>query len=255
MAWLLIVAILLLRNAYVYCLDASNIPANRSQIFVVIARYQEPTEHLQWLSGYPHVIYNRGEAFPNTSLVHSIDVLDNVGRESFIYLSYIVHNYFRLSNITIFSQAVQSWDGYGDGHFKRDVEALVDGTIVFSPGNDGFMYLIPACVNVRAPQYIRWFQKRYGHDSAGLLWTGYKDLLGFDIGNPRFTPTALFAVTREAVLRKPRDYYAALARRMASEADSMLGHFFERAWPQVFRSSCSSGQDFKCHYDPAVNCG
>ena len=115
---------------------------NRTDFMIIIARYEEPVDHLGWLKDYPHVIYNRGPAIVTTSSednkdtsnvdvlssLRTVDVLDNVGRESFIYLSHIVHSYHKLHEINIFSQAVQrveSVNWYNDNNFKKDIEDLV----------------------------------------------------------------------------------------------------------------------------------
>ena len=113
---------------------------NRTDIMIIISRYEEGVDQLSWLKDYPHIIYNRGPSIiPPGSMdknasdasVHNlrtVDVLDNVGRESFIYLSHIVHRYHKLHDINIFSQAEQRvppapW--YNDSCFKKDVEDLV----------------------------------------------------------------------------------------------------------------------------------
>eukprot|EP01036_Dinobryon_divergens_P031950 gene31950-41445_t len=194
---------------------------------IIISRFEEGVDHLSWLKDYPHIIYNRGPAIvppdsnasdANLHSLRTVDVLDNVGRESFIYLSHIVHRYHKLHEINIFSQAEQrvpTVPSYDDNCFKKDVEDLVAGNIAFVPENDGFLFLIPACEHAYNLIYAKYFEKRYG-ESVSLFSSGFKDLLNYESANPiRFTPTALFAVRKETILRNPREYYINLARTMS----------------------------------------
>ena len=155
--------------------------------------------------------------------------------------------------------------------------------------------MIPACEHAYNLIYAKYFEKRYG-ESVSLFSSGFKDLLNYESANPiRFTPTALFAVRKETILRNSREYYINLARTMSrsvdytccvvcmyvyvyksihtyicihctyllsylliltinSARDPFIGHFFERAWPEVFHSNCSSGPEYRCHYNKEVNC-
>lgn len=133
---ILLHVILLLSCSFTIAIGTKNSP-NRTDIMIIISRFEEGVDHLSWLKDYPHIIYNRGPAIvpPDSNAsdasLHSlrtVDVLDNVGRESFIYLSHIVHRYNKLHEINIFSQAEQRvptvpW--YNDNFFKKDVEDLV----------------------------------------------------------------------------------------------------------------------------------
>ena len=55
---------------------------------------------------------------------------------------------------------------------------------------------------------------------------------------PKFICGNFFAVTKEAILRRSRDFYIKLARILGREENPDLCNFFERAWPQVFNSTC-----------------
>ena len=85
---------------------------NRSNIQVVLARYNDPMDHLMWIKEYPHLIYNRGEPIKDTNpnSEYPLQVVDltlyaNCGREPYVYISHIIHHYNRLADITIFSLA------------------------------------------------------------------------------------------------------------------------------------------------------
>lgn len=216
-----------------------------SHIHVVIARYQENVDHLSWLQHIPHTIFNRGEEV-NVPL-HIVERLDNVGRESFLYLSYIAHNYHRLANITVFSQASQAVKHiYNDGDFRKDVEDMAFGRISLPAHTDGFAFCIPTYTSVFNAQHLAHLSKVYGAGTVKVLKEGYQNLLHFSVENPRFSGTGCFFVTRNAILRNSRQYYVKLARLLGRDNDPVEGHFFERAWPEVFHSNCTAGKDFNC---------
>lgn len=224
-----------------------------SKVHVVIARFNENIDHLKWLEKFPHTIYNRGDNVP--SYFHSLECLENVGRESFLYLSYIAKHYHHLSSITIFSQPSQAVKHiYNDGDFKSDVEDLASGKKTFSVENDGFAFCIPGCTSAVNEFQITDLGKKYGTEKAKLLRDGYKERLHFPVDNPRYSGTGCFFVTREAIHRNSRQYYVNLARSMQSEQDPIEGHFLERAWAEVFHSNCSAGVKFHCLLDSHITC-
>lgn len=60
------------------------------------------------------------------SYYHKYKRIPNVGRESYTFLYHIVHNYNRLANVTVFSQASAPTKGYeghrkGGGHLMQNV--------------------------------------------------------------------------------------------------------------------------------------
>lgn len=217
------------------------------KVHVVIARFAEDISHLLWLSAFPHTIYNRGDDVHNTSL-KIVTRLENVGRESFLYLSHIVQHYHRLPETLVFSQAVQSVRHiYNDDDFRKDVEDFAIGKLSFSASNDGFAFCLPGCSSARDPRHIDDLFKRY--QTREIFDSGYERLLNFSVANPRFSGTGSFFVHKSAILRNPREYYVRLARVLGRENDPVQGHFFERAWPEVFHSNCSGSPRFSCLFD------
>ena len=69
----------------------------------MLARFKEDMHEQLWLPYHniSHIIYNRGESIPESYGYKVIEELENVGRESFIYLRYIVENYDVLSDLTV----------------------------------------------------------------------------------------------------------------------------------------------------------
>lgn len=206
------------------------VPINGPSIFVVVSRFNEPA-NLSWLSHLSHTIYNRGDEILGGSL-HSVDVLDNVGRESFIYLKHIVDNYHSLADLNVFTQAGQTWGNYSDSTFKFDVLRLASGRVKLPPQNEGFAFLSSSAYPVEFGLHGITFRNGIPHEPlTDAVFERFPDLpltvpsvrerikllitnvfLGPYIEFPRFSPTGTFVVTREAVRRRTIDYYRRLAR-------------------------------------------
>ena len=236
--------ILLYRVLFLFCILATEIRVQSiHRIEVVIARYNEDISHLNWLSEFPHVIYNRGEEEVPASAGKSLTIInqyENVGRESFIYLNHILHHFHHLANVTIFSQTCHDKKdplNYDDNDFQETVRGFVNGTLSLNELNDGFAYLLPVCFN--------W---QFAVSGWGFERDNYfKNLYNFEVPQPRFAPTGAFAITRELILRQPKSYYANIIRTLSTENSPRIGHFFERTWSELFHSRCCAERDYYCH--------
>jgi len=92
-----------------------NVP--KSEVEIVLAHYDED---IDWSNPYSNIrtIYCKG---PVTKRPHGCTHLENVGREGHTFLYHIVHNYDKLSQWTVFTQAQAPTNGYrghrlGGGH-------------------------------------------------------------------------------------------------------------------------------------------
>lgn len=257
------------KHANLFNLSSVEYDADKENIQVVIARYNEPMDHLWWIRDYPHLIYNRGENIVDTDpkpgfplQVVDLTLYANCGRESYIYISHIIHHYNSLADITIFSLAhhkniEENPDAsYTNENFKTDVENFANKKIVFKEENDGFMFLIPKCIPLDdyLGQKISYYNKKFGTDQFDVLWDGFVDILNFSADKKRFAPVGHFAVTKEAIQRRSREFYISLAKTLSHESDPVVGHFYRRGWWAVFQSKCTSGEDYHCHHDPKINC-
>lgn len=229
-----------------------------SKVQVILARYSEQLDHLDWLTKYTHTIYNRGKDIEVPFKLNEVKVYTNFGKESFIYLDHIIEHYDNLAEIMVFSQASQDFGNYSNANFQRDVEGLATGDIQFSIESDGFMFLLPYCFTalVEENRFVPWFNSLYGPYAHKLLVYGYDNILHAGVNQAvlRFGPTGCFTVRREAVYRHSRAYYSDLRDRLSYALDPAIGHFFERSWSVVFSSSCAHHPvDYYCHYDKEVS--
>jgi len=86
----------------------------RRHVEIVMSRYQED---IAWSDMYASLrtVYDKlplGWRVPKNDTVY----IDNVGRESYVYLKHIVDNYDRLADLTVFTQAGVPTAGYETGH-------------------------------------------------------------------------------------------------------------------------------------------
>lgn len=224
---------------------------NRTEVVFVVSRFREKMDHLCYLTHFRHVVYNRGDA----SSLHAcgyrvLDRLENVGRESFVYLSFIVEHYDRLPPAMVFLQA-------DNEYLKTDLADFFEkATVTLPPENDGFAFLHPSCTSSRNPNHLQALTRKYGSPAKDLLLHGHETLLHVDIKNPRYAGFGYFIVTRENVLRRPKSFYVELARRIGDRNDAYEGHFYERAWSEIFLSKCAADPvKYFCSLKRNLPCG
>lgn len=213
---------------------------------IIGVRYKDPLptefKHQLWFAKYPHLIYNRGKGeFP--PIFNTIDMLENCGREGYVYLYHMYHNYDNLPNITIFAQ----YDHLLSERECPDITSIMTGKNL-ADINDGFAFVGNRCLDDRVRVFL------YGYERWGKTLddvTKQMDTMlgpGHAVTNPRYIPTAFFAVTKEAIHRNSKDFYRKTAQLLGYDENPWQGHFFERAWPEVFKSKCGQHELFCCKY-------
>lgn len=210
---------------------------------VVISHFKEPYSSLAWLSKYPNYINDRGLSFggahPNG--LHIVRDTHNAGKESSVYLNYIINQYDSLSPVTVFSQAEPVSNKYSMQKFQADIEWLSQRQGILRPENDGFAFLgehiIPFQVGVFAshPLHLMHFLIEIGN---------------FTAVNRNFAPGGMFLVSKEAVLRRSKAYYVRLVRLLTYAKFTDEGYTFERIWPAIFDSKCVLGGFDDCMMKP-----
>jgi hypothetical protein len=220
---------------------------------LVVARYNEDLFWLNWLPFRPRVIvYNKGVAIkplddiaPNAG--GTVIPLPNVGRESHTYLHHIVANYDQLADVTIFVQG--QIEDLGANIFPSlayyVAPAMRDG---FSASDlELFFPYLPSDANIhgklmRDPRY------RAGIASGDIL-AAEKDIKGFAAQYLGKVPPVMvvsfsgcFAVSRDTVLRRPREFYEALLAELAAHKNPEIGHYMERLWCAIFSGNRRFGK-------------
>ncbi len=193
----------------------------KDKVEIVVARYNED---LEWLKDYKSfsTIYNKGEYIDNAIR------LPNVGRESHTYLYHIIKNYDNLAEITLFTQGdllnhtnipiaeYFNCDGYKSFYDCRYLN--ID--------NRGIMI-----------HHGKWLEEiNTGHMKRAEIsfvdW--WKKYVGTDLRDFCYNPGAIFAVSKDRITRKPKEFYIELLNAISNHVNDELGHYYERCWRTLF---------------------
>ena len=229
----------------------SEIRIRKKHLRVVVTRYLEPIKNISWLHNYTHTIYSRTDCEAAHGL-HIVPLVENVGREGFVYLQHIIRNYHSLENCTVFLQ--------GDIAIAYEdiLKPVLDTLITGSNGTltHDFQFLLPHCHSSYVFNWVymqKLMQILHVESLRGNITISqehefdleFKHLLFllFDLKidhEPMFTPSGSIAVSRGLIHRNPISYYIRLARYLGTENNPVIGHFYERSWSYLFKSNCSS---------------
>ena len=224
--------------------------SHKKKLRIVISHFHEPIERLAWLHNYTYTIYSRSDCGESHGL-HLTPLMENVGREGFIYLQHIALNYRNLDEITVFLQADVAIDNAAI--LQGAINELIAGHEAFQIY--GFLYVLPACFTSSTriapftPKLIQEFNlKNFSDIPTPFLTDDYEVefsnlvsiLFGVNLNHkPMFSPSGSFAVSRAQIHRHPVCYYVDLARHLGKENRPPIGFFFERTWSYVFGSDCA----------------
>jgi hypothetical protein len=208
---------------------------------IVVARFNEDLSWLDQQRGNRKVtVYNKGpNEYPGATK------LPNVGNESHTYLWHIVNNYDNLAPRTVFimgsavSREDRRWilenlfsklDTHDKSEFGvtcNDVEDLKTNTYYFkldeiektTKENTDIINEKKLEPSPERP-FGQWYETNFGNFKSDKIC---------------YVPN--FAVTRDDIRRKPKEYYKHLLDKYLSNSiHPEVGHYFERAWYAVFYS-------------------
>ena len=202
-------------------------------IELVVARHEED---LRWLRRAPQSIrisvYNKGKS---PALPHGltgterlrVQELSNVGREAHTYLTHLFECYEELAPVTVFCQG-HPFDHAPDFHIR--LRALAEGRDIPKP----FLWY-GFLDDTDDPSGKRLFVPWSKNPERRELSTGklFKELLGEN--SPawfHFRGGAQFCVTREAVIQRPREFYARALKSTLEIRNA--AHSLERFWDRFF---------------------
>lgn len=194
---------------------AASKTVRRPTVEIVVAHYQEDLAWLTRFSSLKCVVYTKGRTTPPKAIR-----LPNVGREAHTYLHHIIENYDDLEDVTVFLQ------GNPHEHVERLFEkicSLNEGMSYLDLGDD---ILVEDGIGV-PPQ-------------RGLPLARFFELL-FERPAPAYFSCragACFAVARETIRRRPREFYERALRLVLTES---LGPWsIERLWQRIFESAAGT---------------
>jgi len=201
-----------------------------NDIEIVVARYKE---HLDWIpDGWkPHCsVYNKGEPVKDEGYKF-YSVVENVGRESHTYLSYILKRYDSLPSIVVFTQA----DPFS--HCRNFIGIVNELNAVKLAKNNGFF---PFGWSKELRDLYPRFHKGITKDfrECHRKWIGDDGPRTF-----KYYMGAIFAVSKSNILSHSREYYQDILKSVSNDIDPVEGYCLERLWGLIF-----SGGVKKCLY-------
>ena len=200
---------------------------------LVIARHEED---LRWVRRVPAsiriTIYNKGTnlALPLEIARReglSVNALPNLGREAHTYLTHLSERYEEVAPVTIFCQ------GHPFDH-APDFHARLRGVSEGSESPDPFLWY-GFLEETDDPRGKRLFVPWSKNPERKELKTGrlHEELFGGTTPDFfHFRGGAQFAVTREAVHRRDREFY--LRALDLSVKIPLAAHSYERIWDRIF---------------------
>lgn len=196
---------------------------------IVVARYKEDVDRSLFKSHGLLNVYDKGDGSRGWKL-------HNVGREAHTYLQHIVLYHDNLADVTVFLQ------GSPLEHFSRaDLDALLTCKPRVMAGLNmvNTMEWDASGQLNEAWRYGTWADKMRRGDvrRCPLSFIAWHEKF---IGPPREVTTyymgAMFAVTREAILRRPKTWYKAMLDQVSDHVDPEEAYYLERSWPAVFKA-------------------
>jgi hypothetical protein len=228
---------------------------------VVVARYAEGLDWLRMFRGEEVEILNKGAPLPWTGVGWKVHELMNVGREAHSYLWWIVVNYDNLPDVCFFTQG-HVVDCLGPKWTEFSRKGPLAGRLLGESGSNWLevmiRYFYYRCCAADSPEWIcnTWSPEgleanlgvggRLAEYKGGLepadremreFFKEFVDVEGV-VGEEegRIYWNALFAVRKERILMRPREYYERLLNYPSLTAGSSVeaAHFYERSWYYIF---------------------
>jgi hypothetical protein len=220
---------------------------NNKETLIVISRYNED---LQWLNDeqfdkYQYTVYNKGvnDNYVKSNNFKNEVKLDNVGRETHSYLTHIITNYDNLSDFTIFVPGSLELDNKyerarrlfmeADNYDDSDLFACIS---VDSSVKDTF-YDFQIDSYLSSNQNNKTINNDASIKESDIRPFGkwYENIFNnVNSDSKCFTQNAIFGITKDTILKKPKSYYIDLIEHVNDHSNPETGHFFERSWETVF---------------------
>lgn len=204
---------------------------------IVVSRYKE---NVEWLRNIDNVLlYNKDDI--EMKFKEEIMLKENIGRESYVYLKYIIDNYNNLPDIVCFIQA-----NISDHMNNNDEKILIK--MINDANNYGFSLLnIIVNINDNDPDWGKEWNKNYRNTGKWFLEENYKDNKhktfkewfeeNIDDNYPSkllIHVAALIAVKKELILSRSKEYYKKLIQEVSYHNHPIEAHFLERSWHYIF---------------------
>jgi len=184
---------------------------------IVVARYKE---NINWITDSNSIIYNKGPPLTTDLPVVS---LPNVGRESHTYLTHIIDNYHTLDDYTVFLQG-RPFDH--SPNLLRDLADLIKRIesgekLNYENLSNNFLDSnISGCPHHRGLPLISCYNRLFESSIQNRPF--------------KFSAGAQFLVSREAIHRRPLEFYIKARAMVEHHIHPIEGFVIERFWYMFF---------------------
>jgi hypothetical protein len=190
-------------------------------MLIVVARYNEDVE---WTRRFPNVlIYNKGESLNTEVPLYNEILLENVGREGHTYYKYICDNYDNLEDYTVF---LQGEPFYHSPNLLLNLEYLVKN--IHNMEFD-FKYLSETLKDCSLEQCHFSLEPLPLKDVYEKLFEKRIDNLSFIFG-----AGAQYVVSKDAIQKRPREFYMKIVEMLQNKIDPIEGYVIERFHLLIF---------------------
>lgn len=214
-------------------LQCSVLPEVDLDYEVVVAHYDE---NLDWLAPHAHHchIYHKGNEVKPRFLYQQWEKLPNVGREGHTFLHHIINNYKRLANVTVFVQGcLEDHFKMGDsyGNVTEYMSRALTNDLVYRRGDKyaswGRLQHIGKFLEDLKSGKMRPSEYTFGEFYEKVFLLPHPPVIATSYG-------ACFAVTRERILRRPKELYQRIINYLSDHPNPEEGHYLERLWVHLF---------------------
>lgn len=195
---------------------------------LVIARSEED---ISWSDQYPRVVYNRGDKIAWLAEDEQV-MLQDVGREAYAYLTYIIDNYSSLPDYVMFCQGdvpEQLGELTVGGFINPDydfVAARFCNARTWDPTTGRLLYTGSSLESVKRGKMrpasltcLEWFEK----------------VLDVRVGDSTvYSPGSIFCVSSSKIRTRPIEFYEKLRNYISDHPDPEEAHYLERSWLYIF---------------------
>lgn len=240
--YLICIIITILLLFYLITKNMDTYENTEDDVIIVVARYNE---NVDWLKKEPfnkfkHIIYEKGPNLLNCERCHK---LKNVGREGHTYLHYIIENYDKLPNIVVFLPG----SAMDIKSYHKQMKTLEIMNMLLNSKDD----IISRCVDGDLMDSLKDFiLAEYGSSNMENLGINNERKLQeapirpfgkwFETNFPNIKKVTdiwyngIFVVTKEQILKNPKELYVSLLKQLDSHSNPEVGHYMERAWASLF---------------------
>jgi hypothetical protein len=207
----------------------------------VVALYEEDPSWLLPISSNCH-IYHKGCSYIDPEVYGSYTKLKNVGRESHSYLYHIVSNYDILANTTLFTQ------GKITDHVQANpldfIQVLMSDAKLYGHSQNAFDH------NVDMMSALPSFKLAHVYKELKDSGTNFGGWMGATMRacsrrynkqkRVKWYMNGIFALDKKTILSHPKTFYIGLLAQLDEHVNPEVGHYFERAWYEIFVGSYNS---------------